>query len=82
MWLNNAGYGLGGPLEGLTDDQILRMVNANMFASSGSCTCRTPNQCRETARCGSVQSSQSLRPNHEIHLRSRAAEGSYPVVPK
>jgi NAD(P)-dependent dehydrogenase (short-subunit alcohol dehydrogenase family) len=27
---NNAGYGLGGPLEGLTDDQILRMVNTNM----------------------------------------------------
>ena len=28
---NNAGYGLAGPLEGLTDDQILRMVNTNML---------------------------------------------------
>ncbi|HZW96507.1 MAG TPA: SDR family oxidoreductase [Candidatus Eremiobacteraceae bacterium] len=30
---NNAGYGLGGPLEGLTDDQILRMVNTNMLGA-------------------------------------------------
>ena len=30
---NNAGYGLGGPLEGLTDEQILRMVNANMLGA-------------------------------------------------
>ncbi len=29
---NNAGYGLAGPLEGLTNDQILRMVNTNMLA--------------------------------------------------
>ncbi len=30
---NNAGYGLAGPLEGLTDDQILRMVNTNMMGA-------------------------------------------------
>jgi len=30
---NNAGYGLAGPLEGLTDDQILRMVNPNMLGA-------------------------------------------------
>jgi short-subunit dehydrogenase len=30
---NNAGYGLGGALEGLTDDQILRMVNTNMLGA-------------------------------------------------
>jgi NAD(P)-dependent dehydrogenase (short-subunit alcohol dehydrogenase family) len=30
---NNAGYGLGGPLEGLTDDQILRTVNTNMLGA-------------------------------------------------
>jgi NAD(P)-dependent dehydrogenase (short-subunit alcohol dehydrogenase family) len=30
---NNAGYGLAGPLEGLTDDQILRMVNTNMLGA-------------------------------------------------
>jgi NAD(P)-dependent dehydrogenase (short-subunit alcohol dehydrogenase family) len=30
---NNAGYGLAGPLEGLTDDQILRMVNTNMLGT-------------------------------------------------
>ena len=28
---NNAGYGMAGPLEGLTDDQMLRMVNANLM---------------------------------------------------
>jgi NAD(P)-dependent dehydrogenase (short-subunit alcohol dehydrogenase family) len=30
---NNAGYGLSGPLEGLTDEQILRMVNTNLFGA-------------------------------------------------
>ena len=30
---NNAGYGLAGALEGLTDDQILRMVNTNMLGA-------------------------------------------------
>jgi len=30
---NNAGYGLAGPLEGLTDDQILRMANTNMLGA-------------------------------------------------
>jgi NAD(P)-dependent dehydrogenase (short-subunit alcohol dehydrogenase family) len=30
---NNAGYGLAGPLEGLTHDQILRMVNTNMLGA-------------------------------------------------
>ena len=30
---NNAGYGLAGALEGLTDDQILRMVNTNMLGT-------------------------------------------------
>ena len=30
---NNAGYGLGGPLEGLTDEQLLRMVNTNMLGA-------------------------------------------------
>src|SRR5215475_9569646 len=28
---NNAGYGLAGPLEGLSDEQIVRMVNTNMM---------------------------------------------------
>ncbi len=28
---NNAGYGLAGPLEGLTDEQMLRMVNTNLM---------------------------------------------------
>jgi short-subunit dehydrogenase involved in D-alanine esterification of teichoic acids len=28
---NNAGYGLAGPLEGLSDEQIHRMVNTNML---------------------------------------------------
>jgi hypothetical protein len=28
---NNAGYGMSGPLEGLTDEQILRMVNTNLL---------------------------------------------------
>ena len=27
---NNAGYGMAGPLEGMTDEQILRMVNTNL----------------------------------------------------
>jgi NAD(P)-dependent dehydrogenase (short-subunit alcohol dehydrogenase family) len=30
---NNAGYGLAGPLEGLKDEQILRMVNTNMLGT-------------------------------------------------
>ncbi len=30
---NNAGYGLSGPLEGLTDEQIMRMVNTNMLGA-------------------------------------------------
>jgi short-subunit dehydrogenase len=30
---NNAGYGLAGPLEKLTDEQILRMVNTNMLGA-------------------------------------------------
>jgi NAD(P)-dependent dehydrogenase (short-subunit alcohol dehydrogenase family) len=28
---NNAGYGMAGPLEGLTDEQIVRMVDTNMM---------------------------------------------------
>jgi NAD(P)-dependent dehydrogenase (short-subunit alcohol dehydrogenase family) len=28
---NNAGYGMSGPLEGVTDDQMLRMVNTNLM---------------------------------------------------
>lgn len=28
---NNAGYGMAGPLEGLTDDQMLRMVSTNLM---------------------------------------------------
>jgi NAD(P)-dependent dehydrogenase (short-subunit alcohol dehydrogenase family) len=30
---NNAGYGLAGPLEGLTDEQILRIVDTNMLGT-------------------------------------------------
>jgi NAD(P)-dependent dehydrogenase (short-subunit alcohol dehydrogenase family) len=30
---NNAGYGMAGPLEGLTDEQILRMVNTNLMGA-------------------------------------------------
>jgi NAD(P)-dependent dehydrogenase (short-subunit alcohol dehydrogenase family) len=30
---NNAGYGLAGPLEGLSDEQIVRMVNTNMIGA-------------------------------------------------
>lgn len=30
---NNAGYGLAGPLEGLSDEQIMRMVNTNMMGA-------------------------------------------------
>ena len=30
---NNAGYGMAGPLEGLTDDQIVRMVNTNLLGA-------------------------------------------------
>jgi len=28
---NNAGYGMSGPLEGLTDEQMLRMINTNLL---------------------------------------------------
>lgn len=28
---NNAGYGMAGPLEGITDEQMLRMVNTNLM---------------------------------------------------
>jgi NAD(P)-dependent dehydrogenase (short-subunit alcohol dehydrogenase family) len=30
---NNAGYGMSGPLEGLTDDQMLRMVHTNLMGT-------------------------------------------------
>jgi NAD(P)-dependent dehydrogenase (short-subunit alcohol dehydrogenase family) len=30
---NNAGYGMAGPLEGLSDEQILRMVNTNLMGA-------------------------------------------------
>ena len=30
---NNAGYGMAGPLEGLADEQILRMVNTNLMGA-------------------------------------------------
>ncbi|HYR85459.1 MAG TPA: SDR family oxidoreductase [Terriglobia bacterium] len=30
---NNAGYGLAGPLEGLTDEQIMRMINTNLMGA-------------------------------------------------
>ena len=30
---NNAGYGMSGPLEGLTDEQMLRMVNTNLMGA-------------------------------------------------
>lgn len=30
---NNAGYGLAGPLEGLSDEQILRIVNTNLLGA-------------------------------------------------
>lgn len=30
---NNAGYGIGGPLEGLTDDQIVRQVSTNLLGT-------------------------------------------------
>ena len=30
---NNAGYGMAGPLEGMTDEQILRMVNTNLMGA-------------------------------------------------
>jgi len=30
---NNAGYGMAGPLEGLTDDQMVRMVDTNMMGA-------------------------------------------------
>src|SRR6516162_3353072 len=43
---NNAGYGLGGALEGLTDEQILRMVNTNMLGAIRTTRALTPH-CRE-----------------------------------
>ena len=30
---NNAGYGMAGPLEGLTDEQIVRMIDTNMLGA-------------------------------------------------
>ena len=30
---NNAGYGLAGPFEGLSDSQIMRMVNTNLMGT-------------------------------------------------
>jgi NADP-dependent 3-hydroxy acid dehydrogenase YdfG len=30
---NNAGYGLAGAIEALTDDQIVRLVNTNMLGT-------------------------------------------------
>ena len=30
---NNAGYGMAGPLEGFTDEQIVRMIDTNLMLS-------------------------------------------------
>ena len=30
---NNAGYGMAGPLEGLADDQIVRMIETNLMGA-------------------------------------------------
>jgi short-subunit dehydrogenase len=39
---NNAGYGLAGALEGLTDEQILRMVNTNILGAIRTTKAFTP----------------------------------------
>lgn len=39
---NNAGYGLAGSLEGLTDEQILRLVNTNMLGTIRTTKAFTP----------------------------------------
>jgi NAD(P)-dependent dehydrogenase (short-subunit alcohol dehydrogenase family) len=30
---NNAGYGMAGPLEGLTDEQVVRMIDTNLLGA-------------------------------------------------
>lgn len=39
---NNAGYGLSGPLEGITDEQILRMINTNLLGAVRTTKAFTP----------------------------------------
>ena len=47
---NNAGYGLAGALEGLTDEQILRLVNTNMLGTIRTMKSLDPTLQRKTHR--------------------------------
>jgi NAD(P)-dependent dehydrogenase (short-subunit alcohol dehydrogenase family) len=53
--LNNAGSGLAGALEGLTDEQILRIVNTNMLGTIRTTKAFIPHFRQKEQDCSSIR---------------------------
>ena len=53
--LNNAGTGLAGALEGLTDEQILRIVNTNMLGTIRTTKAFIPHFRQKEQDCSSIR---------------------------
>ena len=51
---NNAGYGMAGPLEGLTDEQMLRMINTNLSGPMRTTKAFIPHFRERRAGCSSI----------------------------
>jgi len=64
--LNNAGSGLAGALEGLTDEQILRLVNTNMLGAI-----------RTTKAFYSTFQTEKSRIVHQYHLDWRTDDSAF-----
>ena len=61
---NNAGYGMAGPLEGVTDEQMLRMVNTNLIGPDS-----------DNQGVHSALSSETAGTVHQHHLDRRPDHG-------
>ena len=52
---NNAGYGMAGPLEGFTDEQIVRMIDTNLMGAILVTKAFVPYFRQKRAACSSTQ---------------------------
>jgi NAD(P)-dependent dehydrogenase (short-subunit alcohol dehydrogenase family) len=52
---NNAGYGMAGPLEGVTDEQMLRMVHTNLMGPIRITKAFTPHFREKRGDCSSIR---------------------------
>ena len=52
---NNAGYGMAGPLEGSTDEQIVRIFDTNLMAPTRTTKRSSPISARRGRECSSTQ---------------------------